>query len=118
MPQAKIYRTYKFHGQSPTIKELLQLIQLQRASFKDIENMTGVSRKTLYNWNSEITLVPKDNTSRAVARGLGYDFKLVRSNELGDLRQELNEIMDARLEKGRVRSGKSQKKVKRTRKAK
>lgn len=112
MPRARLYRTYTFNGQSPTIGELLELMKLSRASFKDIHNMSGVSVSGLYDWKSGRVSYPTEPTMRAVARAMGFDFKLVRSNELGDNRQELNEITEVRLNEQGKRHGKIQKKQK------
>lgn len=87
-PQAKqpqrtinFYRSYNFTDKDPVIDSVRTIVQDEDVSHADIHRMSGVTPGTLHNWFDGPTKRPQYATIAAVVRALGYDFKLVRTNE-------------------------------------
>lgn len=73
-----VYKTYSFKEKDPCIDELRTIIADEEVSYAEINQMSGVTTSTLYNWFSGPTKRPQHATVMAVARALGYDYKLVK----------------------------------------
>lgn len=72
------YKTYSFKDKDPVVDELRTIVQDSKASYTKIHEMSGVSTTTLYNWFDGPTKRPQYATVMAVARALGYDYRLVK----------------------------------------
>ena len=75
------YATYNFVDKDPVIDELRTIVSDEKASYADIHATSGVSVNTLYNWFNGGTRRPQHATIMAVARALGYDYKLVKTGK-------------------------------------
>lgn len=78
MATIQLYKSYSFKDKDPVIDELRTLVKDSGASYKDIHEESGVSATTLSNWFQGETRRPQYATIMAVARSLGYDYKLVK----------------------------------------
>lgn len=76
----KIYKSYNFRSKDPVIDLLRTAIKDGGHDWGDIENDSGVTTRTLHNWFSGTTKRPQFATVQAVARSIGYDLMLVKSN--------------------------------------
>lgn len=74
----QLYKTYLFKDKDPVIDMLRTAMQKEGMSFKDIADISGVSKNTLANWFYGDVKRPQHATVTAVARALGYDFRLVQ----------------------------------------
>lgn len=78
------YKTYNFKDKDPVIDILRRLVELDAAAaslsfgkmLERVEQRSGVSSSTLYNWFNGPTCRPQFATVQAVARALGKSFKL------------------------------------------
>ena len=77
----QLYRTYSFKTKDPVIDELRGIVKERGASYAQITEACGVTGSCLRGWFHGETRRPQHATTKAVARALGYDYKLVRSNE-------------------------------------
>lgn len=64
-----LYKSYSFRNKDP----IIDMLRTACAPFKyeDIEEKSGVSRRTLWNWFHGTTISPRYCTVAAVVRGLG-----------------------------------------------
>lgn len=76
----KLYKSYNFRNKDPIIDELRTAIADEGCSYAEVAEWSGVTTQTLRNWFSGPTKRPQFATVMAVVRGMGLDFKLVRSN--------------------------------------
>lgn len=76
------YKTYSFKEKDPCIDALRTIIADEKASYTEIHERSGVSANTLWNWFHGTTKRPQYATVMAVARSLGYDYKLVKSGKV------------------------------------
>jgi len=76
----KIYKSYNFRNKDPVIDLLRTAIKDSGDSHAEVADASGVSAQTLYNWFSGTTKRPQFATVQAVARSIGYDLMLVKSN--------------------------------------
>jgi transcriptional regulator with XRE-family HTH domain len=68
------YKSYNFTTKDPVIDELRTLVQDAGASYKQINEESGVSTSCLYGWFNGATRRPSHAAVAAVASVLGYDF--------------------------------------------
>lgn len=71
------YKSYSFTEKDPIIDEIRTMVGDSGASYKWIEDMSGVTQTTLYNWFGGKTRKPQAATINAVARALGYKLGFV-----------------------------------------
>lgn len=76
----KIYKSYNFRNKDPVIDILRTAIKDGGHEWSDISDDSGVSVQTLYNWFNGGVRRPQFATVQAVARSIGYDLMLVKSN--------------------------------------
>ena len=79
MAGLKLYRSYSFKDKDPIIDRLRTVINDEKVSYKEIEERSGVKVGTLRGWFDGATKRPQFATTMAVARSLGYDLSLVKS---------------------------------------
>jgi transcriptional regulator with XRE-family HTH domain len=79
------YLSYNFRDKDPVVDQLRTLLQDENASYKEVHELSGVSVSTLYNWFEGPTRRPQYATVMAVARSLGYDYKLVKVGKVARL---------------------------------
>ena len=72
-----IYKSYSFIDKDPIIDEVRTMIQDSGANYKWIEEHSGVTSTTLYNWFGGKTKKPQAATINAVARALGYKLVFI-----------------------------------------
>lgn len=75
-----VLKTYRFKDKDPVIDQLRTALKDSGMSYRELADGSGVTVQTLYNWFDGSTKRPQFATAMAVARALGMDFKLVRSN--------------------------------------
>jgi hypothetical protein len=80
MASLGIYKTYSFKDKDPAIDSLRTIIQDQGEKYSSISAKSGVSEGTLHGWFHGKTRRPQHATIVAVARALGWDYRLVRKN--------------------------------------
>lgn len=66
------YKSYSFVDKDPIIDEIRTIVGASGASYKWIEDTSGVTVTTLYAWFSGKTRKPQAATINAVLRALGY----------------------------------------------
>jgi hypothetical protein len=92
----KLYKTYSFKDKDPVIDKLRTAVADSGESYVDIENTSGVSSNTLYNWFKGSTRRPQHATVCAVARAVGYDLAFVVNSKGGKLtKTEINRAIKA-----------------------
>ena len=67
------YLSYSFVNKDPIIDHVRSMLDKEGASYKDVNEKSGVSTNTLYQWFDGKTKRPQYATVMAVARSLGYD---------------------------------------------
>jgi hypothetical protein len=72
------YKSYSFVDKDPIIDEVRTIVGDSGASYKWIEEMSGVTTATLYAWFGGKTKKPQAATINAVLRALGYKLAPVR----------------------------------------
>ena len=83
MATATVYNTYRFKDKDPAIDKLRTVVQDSGKSYVDIHVASGVTVTTLRNWFKGGTRRPQHATLMAVARSLGYDYRLVKQRVAG-----------------------------------
>lgn len=83
MASLQIYKTYSFRTKDPIIDEIREIVKRDKWTYTEISEKTRVSTQTLYNWFDGTTRRPQHATIKAVVRGLGYDYRLVKVNGSG-----------------------------------
>jgi DNA-binding phage protein len=73
------YKSYNFADKDPIIDEIRTIVGASGASYKWIEDMSGVTQSTLYAWFLGKTKKPQAATINAVLRALGYKLAPVPS---------------------------------------
>lgn len=73
-----VYKSYSFIDKDPAIDKIRTAINDSGKSYDWIADRSGVNVTTLRNWFGGTTKRPQFATLCAVARALGYDFKLVK----------------------------------------
>jgi transcriptional regulator with XRE-family HTH domain len=76
MSDLKLYRSYSFRDKDPVIDRLRTILDDEQMSYKKVEDASGVSTTTIYNWMRGPTKRPQFCTIAAVAAALGYDVTL------------------------------------------
>lgn len=76
-----VYKSYNFKNKDPAIDELRTVIKDEGASYLQIQEASGVSSGTMYNWFHGQTRRPQHASIMAVARALGYDYQLVKEGK-------------------------------------
>jgi DNA-binding phage protein len=71
------YKSYSFVDKDPIIDEVRTMVNDSGANYKWIEDHSGVTSATLYNWFNGKTRKPQAATLNAVARALGYKLGFV-----------------------------------------
>jgi hypothetical protein len=71
------YKSYNFVDKDPIIDEVRTMVGDSGASYKWIENESGVTAVTLRKWFDGETRKPQAATLNAVARALGYKLGFV-----------------------------------------
>ena len=72
----KPYKSYVFRNKDPIIDKIRTVVQNSGESYKSIQEDSGVSSATLYNWFNGATKRPQFATVNAVAMALGHELKL------------------------------------------
>jgi len=71
------YKSYSFVDKDPIIDEVRTIVQMSGATYKKIEEDSGVTSATLRAWFQGKTRKPQAATLNAVARVLGYKIGFV-----------------------------------------
>lgn len=79
MAGLKVYKSYNFRDKDPIIYEIRDAINEAGVSYLFIEQKSGVTTTTLYNWFNGKTRRPQHATVKAVLRAIGYDYRLVKA---------------------------------------
>ena len=74
------YKSYSFVDKDPIIDEVRTLVQQHGATYKNIQQESGVSPATLAGWFSGSTRKPQAATLNAVARSMGWKLGFVPYN--------------------------------------
>lgn len=77
MAKGFIYKSYNFVDKDPIIDEIRGVVQTSGATYKHIEEQSGVCSATLHNWFDGKTRKPQAATINAVLRSLGYKLGIV-----------------------------------------
>ena len=75
------YKTYNFVDKDPVIDELRSVLRKKETTIQQLAYDSGVSKNTLSNWFHGETKRPQHATVLAVARAMGYDYRLVKQAE-------------------------------------
>jgi len=78
----KLYRSYNFRDKDPIIDRIRTLMRDQHARYRDIEEASGVSTSTLYQWFNGETRRPQFATVMAVMRALSYDLQITKQKRV------------------------------------
>jgi len=76
--KVKFYKSYNFRTKDPVIDQVRTIIQDEGVTYQQVHEKSGVTVTTLHNWFHGETRKPQFATIMAVARALGYDFRLVK----------------------------------------
>jgi transcriptional regulator with XRE-family HTH domain len=76
------YVSYAFKEKDPVIDRMRTLLADENVSYEDVHVKSGVSKNTLYQWFDGKTRRPQYATVMAVARSLGYDMVLTKTNRV------------------------------------
>jgi len=78
------YISYAFKAteKDPVIDRMRTLLADENVSYEDVHVKSGVSKNTLYQWFDGKTRRPQYATVMAVARSLGYDMVLTKTNRI------------------------------------
>jgi DNA-binding transcriptional regulator YiaG len=74
-PIAHAYRTTIYE---PDMLRIVMLYRSSGLSANNIQRQSGVTTQTLRNWEGRKTKRPNHSTLKAVAKALGYEFKLLK----------------------------------------
>ena len=74
----KVYKSYMFADKDPAIFAVRDAIEKSKATWDTVCEDSGVSKSTLYNWLQGPTRRPQFATLNAVARVIGFEFRLLR----------------------------------------
>jgi hypothetical protein len=77
MAKGFTYKSYNFTEKDPIIDEIRTVVQGSGATYKHIEEQSGVCAVTLRNWFDGKTRKPQAATINAVLRSLGYKLGIV-----------------------------------------
>jgi hypothetical protein len=73
------YRTYNFVDKDPVIDAMRTAIIYKRITHNELSVKSGVSLNTIRNWFYGETRKPQFATIQAVAKAMGYSYKLVKT---------------------------------------
>lgn len=73
---SRLYKTYLFKDKDPVIDLLRTVVKDTGIEFSEIAERSGVSHQTIARWFYGDTKRPQHASVAAVARALGYDFRL------------------------------------------
>lgn len=76
----KLYKSYSFKDKDPIIDRMRTIVQNSGESYGSISNMSGVSSTCINNWFNGPTKRPQHASLMAVARALGYELVLRKTN--------------------------------------
>lgn len=84
MSKQSPYISYSFRSteKDPVIDRMRTLLADENVSYEDVHVKSGVSKNTLYQWFDGKTRRPQYATVMAVARSLGYDMVLTKTNKV------------------------------------
>lgn len=71
----KMYKTYKFKGQDPVLKDFRAFMTEEKFNPKKISTKSNVSKTTIANWLNGKTKRPQFTTLEAASRAMGYTYK-------------------------------------------
>ena len=77
MAKGFTYKSYNFVDKDPIIDEIRTVVRDSGATYKRIEEQSGVCAVTLRNWFDGKTRKPQAATINAVLRSLGYKLGIV-----------------------------------------
>ena len=77
MAKGFTYKSYNFTEKDPIIDEIRTVVRDSGATYKHIEEHSGVTSQTLHAWFDGKTRKPQAATLNAVARALGYKLGFV-----------------------------------------
>src|SRR5262245_27058663 len=77
----RAYRSYNFKDKNPCIDVARTAIHDSGMSYREVEEASGVSVSTLWNWFHGTTRSPNQATWMAVIRATGHDIKLGAAGE-------------------------------------
>jgi transcriptional regulator with XRE-family HTH domain len=80
MSKGFTYKSYSFQDKDPIIDEVRTIVQMSGATYKRIEEDSGVTFATLRAWFQGKTRKPQAATLNAVARALGFKLGFVPSD--------------------------------------
>jgi transcriptional regulator with XRE-family HTH domain len=80
MTKGFTYKSYSFIDKDPIIDEVRTIVQMSGATYKKIEEDSGVTSATLRAWFQGKTRKPQAATLNAVARALGFKLGFVPSD--------------------------------------
>jgi transcriptional regulator with XRE-family HTH domain len=72
------YHTYNFIDKDPVVDVMRTLITNKKFTMKELHEISGVSPQTIRNLFYGETKKPRFSTVMALARAMGYEFKLVK----------------------------------------
>ena len=82
----KPYKSYVFRDKDPIIDVLRTAVADSKRKYSAIQEDSGVSTTTLYNWFHGATRRPQFCTVNAVARALGKELRLMDRKTAAQLR--------------------------------
>jgi transcriptional regulator with XRE-family HTH domain len=77
----KLYKSYNFVDKDPVIDKMRSMVKKEGLKYSRIQELSGVTPTTLYNWFDGKTRRPQYATVIAVARALGYKESFTRKDE-------------------------------------
>lgn len=81
-----LYKSYNFLDKDPIIDFIRTIVEESRIPIKEIEERSGVTAATLYNWFYGKTKRPQAATINAVLRCLGYKLSITRMTYAEEIR--------------------------------
>lgn len=74
----KPYKSYNFKDKDPVIDTMRTIVQDSGASYRDIQEQSGVSTSCLWGWFQGATRRPSHAAIAAVAHACGYQITISR----------------------------------------
>lgn len=75
----KLYKSYSFKDKDPIIDKMRTVLSDEGVKESEACELSGLSQSTLRNWFHGETRRPQFATVMALARSVGYDLELVKS---------------------------------------
>jgi signal recognition particle subunit SEC65 len=76
------YKSYNFVDKDPMIDEIRTIVEKSGASYKWVNEESGVSTQTIAKWFDGSTRRPQAATMNAVLRSLGYKLGVVEDHKV------------------------------------